>query len=230
VFSGEAFAVLVYPLLAGVALGALVRRRADRPKVVCMALFGVYLIEVLRVTLFPIPVDGLMARDFASIPFMTFANFVPIVPLFDTGTDPSQLVQNVMLGVPFGFGAWFVIKRPTLRRVLGQGVAVFLVIELMQGTIGRIVGFMYRVIDINDLTLNSLGVIVGIVLFYGFGAVVAFMDARQVVAGGGPYWDYLVCVARRASRSTPKAGSLKPDPAENPAEEGRLRGQLGEPL
>ena len=121
-FSGEAFAVLVYPLLAGVALGAFVKGKTNRPKVVCMALFGVYLVGVLRVTLFPIPVDGLMARDFASIPFMSFANFVPIVPLLDMGVGPSQLANNVVLGVPFGFGAWFVIRRPTLHRVLGLGV------------------------------------------------------------------------------------------------------------
>lgn len=196
-FSGEAFAVLVYPLLAGVALGAFVKGKTNRPKVVCMALFGVYLVGVLRVTLFPIPVDGLMARDFASIPFMNFANFVPIVPLLDMGVGPSQLANNVMLGVPFGFGAWFVIRRPTLHRVLGLGVTVFLVVELLQLIIGRMIGFMYRVVDINDLILNSMGVLVGIVLFYGFGAVVTFVDRRLDCTGTGPYWDFLARIARR---------------------------------
>jgi len=188
---------MVYPLLAGVALFFFVRRAANRPRVVCIALFGVYLIEVLRATLFPMPVDGIMARAFANVPFMSLANFVPIAPLFDPASDTTQLVLNIVLGVPFGFGAWFVISRPTFRRVLGLGVTAFLVVELLQGVIGRIVGVMYRAVDINDLILNSLGVLVGIVLFYGFSAVVTYMDARQFAAGGGPYWEYLARVARR---------------------------------
>ncbi len=188
--SGNAFAVVAYPILALVVLIRLLRSGSHRARVLCIGIFSVYAIEALKEILFPIPVDGIIAQDFAAVDFWVFANFVPLKDLFGEVADRGQILQNVLVGIPFGFGAWFVFRRASATRVAIAGFAASLSVEIAQLAIGGLIGFMYRVVDVNDLILNTLGVLVGIAMFAVFGLFFAVFD-RRIGSPGGRYWSYI---------------------------------------
>ena len=86
-------------------------------------------------------------------------NLVPLRGLVRT-TDISrvQAVPNIALGVPFGFGAFFVVRRATPLRILGLGALFFLGIEIAQVILTQVAPAAPRTGDINDLMLNTFGV------------------------------------------------------------------------
>lgn len=188
--SGNAFAVVAYPILVLVVLISLWRFGSHRTRILCIAIFSVYAIEAFKEILFPIPVDGVMARDFAAVDFWAFANLVPLRGLLGEVADRGQILRNVLVGIPFGFGAWFVLRRPSVARVAVAGFAASLFVETAQLAIGGLIGFMYRVVDVNDLILNTLGVLVGIAMFAVFGVSFAVFD-RWIGSPEGRYWSYV---------------------------------------
>jgi glycopeptide antibiotics resistance protein len=192
-FTGNAFGVFVYPVLAVVLVVALVRGHHDRPRIICMGIFAVYVVEALKEILFPIPIDGSMAQQFTSVPFWTFTNFIPIRGLLSGAADRGEIIRNILVAMPFGFGAWFVAHRPTVRKVAIAGIAASLLVETLQAIIGATIGFMYRVVDVNDVILNTLGILLGIVLFMAFAKVFRSIDARRGEPEGR-YWSFLRAV------------------------------------
>lgn len=156
-FSDEAFAVLAYPALALVVAARWRVARCGWPDALAWALFGAYVVEVMRVALFPIPIDGLSAA-----PQGTSASFwtgIVLNPL-DGLTSRSQFghnLRNVALGLPLGFGLWFVAPSIRLRTVLLVGLVAAVGLELLQLLLGTAVGFLYRVVDVGDVVLNTLG-------------------------------------------------------------------------
>jgi glycopeptide antibiotics resistance protein len=181
VLSENFFRVIAYPILIAAVSVMLVRMRGHRIQVLFGAVFAIYLIEVAAVTLFPMPVNGLMAEDFRSsgISALEYVNFIPGIPGFTLSLGDPQVIQNVIVGIPFGFGAFFVLPGVSARRVLLSGVLAFAGIEAVQATIGVVIGFPYRVIDINDVLANSVGVAIGVVAFIAFAAAYRAADANR---------------------------------------------------
>lgn len=202
--SEDAFGVVVYPILVVLLIIAAQRSRANRPRLLCIGLFSIYAIEALKLTLFPIPVDGLMAQDLGAVPFWQFANFVPFRDFFSEGVDHSQIYRNVLVGVPIGYGAWFVLRHPSAFRIAGVGLGASLFVELSQAIIGGLIGFMYRVVDINDVILNVAGTGFGIVAFAAFGVVFGITD-RRIGSPDGKYWSYVRSVTNRWSMARRQA-------------------------
>lgn len=171
----------VFWLVAGSVVGALVgllvtRRVAGswhRP--VAIALACAHIGGALGVTLFPLPLGGLE-------PFAVPYSNVQLVPL-DTITlllqgsqSGRQLGGNLLLLAPMGLLvpiAWRA-ARPFWRTV-AWGVAVSVTIEVLQFLFGVLAGEFYRVVDVDDVILNVLGVVVG----------------RMVFAVGFPVWRWL---------------------------------------
>ncbi|MCP4307619.1 MAG: VanZ family protein [bacterium] len=169
-----------------------------------------YAIEALKEILFPIPVDGVIAQDFAAVDFWAFANFVPLKDLFGEVANRGQIIRNVLVAIPFGFGAWFVFRRPTATRVTIAGFAASLLVETAQLGIGGLIGFMYRVVDVNDLILNTLGFLIGIAMFAVFGVFFTVYD-RWIGSPDGRYWSYIrdTVEAYSLARARPRRNSRK---------------------
>jgi glycopeptide antibiotics resistance protein len=133
-------------------------RRTRRPAWVAVcAAFGVYLLFAIDIVFFPIR---------AGTPYFEgFGWSVNLIPLnFDFSELPNvvlmQILQNVLLTVPLGFGIRLMVP-VSPRRAVWLALAVGFSTEALQLMIGLLLGYPYRIIDVNDLLLNALGVLVG---------------------------------------------------------------------
>ena len=111
---------------------------------------------------------------------MEINNYIPftflsdaIVQLTPVANDPfgydfrvqmviKQVGGNILLGAPFGFLLPLIWKkRNTFWKVLLAGFWFSFAIEASQFLISRIIGYSYRLTDIDDILLNCTGVALG---------------------------------------------------------------------
>ena len=121
---------------------------------------------IIRFTFFPMSkVDGriqpLIFDIATAFPFRV--NLIPFVNLFDYDNKRDLLLNvigNVAMFIPSGIVLPIVYKRlNTFGRVLVAGAGISLCIEIIQ------LPFRVRATDIDDLVLNTVGVIVGYGLY-----------------------------------------------------------------
>lgn len=144
-----------------------VRRRQNWLHICCLAVFGVYILMALNETFFPLTINGLYVETMRSVPIRSFINLVPFYigthHMID-GRDLLDFANNILLTIPFGFSVIFVSRlRP--RDFLWLPWAVGFGIEASQLLISLILRYPYRVVDINDALLNTVGVLIGYGLF-----------------------------------------------------------------
>lgn len=128
-----------------------------------VAAFATYLVVVATFTILPLRLD----EEYLSRP--PFDPAVVLEPFFlgraEQVMSPTQYLGNVLLGIPFGFLVPFVWRVP-LARVLVAGLGFSVTIEALQWLATRAgVAFPSRAVDINDVILNTLGVLVGVAGF-----------------------------------------------------------------
>ena len=129
-------------------------------------LFGIYLSFVIEYTQFPLFIgeEVQKAMGFDGDVWGQI-NYIPIIGLKIHDLKTSCL--NVLMTIPFGFLIPF-IKKVKFKQICTMGIVFTVSIELTQLILGLIVGDTIRVIDINDIIFNQLGVIIGYFLFNGF--------------------------------------------------------------
>ena len=138
------------------------QRKIDWKREVVLLLMYINLAVILRFTFFPMSkVDGhiqpLVLDTAAVFPFRV--NLIPLVNLFDYESKRDLLLNvigNTAMFVPSGIVLPVVYKGlNTHRKVISAGIGISLCIEILQ------LPFYDRVSDIDDLILNTIGVIVG---------------------------------------------------------------------
>jgi glycopeptide antibiotics resistance protein len=92
-------------------------------------------------------------------------NLIPLVALAPQDLKTSLL--NILLLVPFGFGLPF-ITNFRMKKVVFVGMVFSIGIELLQLMTGLIAKITFRIADINDVIFNTVGVVIGYILFVGF--------------------------------------------------------------
>lgn len=129
-----------------------------------VTLFSLYILLLIDRTLFPIRIyeEGIIN----SPDFISRLNLIPFYfgRSTNTGLIAFQIVGNIILTIPFGFGL-SLITTVRAKSFLWIPFVVGIGIELSQLLVSFAIGRLYRVIDINDVILNALGVIIGYVLF-----------------------------------------------------------------
>ncbi|MEI7849554.1 MAG: VanZ family protein [Chloroflexota bacterium] len=137
------------------------------------ALFGVYVLVVISLTLFPMPLpdNNPIEPVLQQIQQMQHVHALNLLPLnFDSCWEfPrscfTNLFGNILLTVPFGFGFGFLF-RPRFREFFWWGFGPGLAIEGLQFVFNLVTGGAYRTVDINDVLLNALGAWVGFGLWW----------------------------------------------------------------
>jgi glycopeptide antibiotics resistance protein len=141
------------------------------------SIFWVYLLVLVSVTVFPIPL-GMDAgfkytTVWARIDSMFHYSGLNLIPLYfgDCWDLPQAcaigIYENILMTVPFGFGINFIARLRT-RDFIWLALTVGLVIETTQFALDLILGGVYRTVDVNDVLFNALGVWIGVGLFFGF--------------------------------------------------------------
>ena len=69
-------------------------------------------------------------------------------------------IANVLLFLPYGILYPFFNRNAGWKRTLGMGILTSFAIEMMQPVVGRI-------FDLNDVVLNSIGVVISTAVFFG---------------------------------------------------------------
>ncbi len=96
------------------------------------------------------------------------SNFVPFKEIFryDFGTPKfmKNIVGNIMLFIPYGFIASYLLKNKKFSTITILTIIVSLTIETVQYYIGR-------VFDIDDVILNLTGGIIGFLIYVGIDAI-----------------------------------------------------------
>ena len=148
---------------------AFLRWKRNKPVVYLLffTVFFVYIVAALRYTQFPIYLTESMRVYGQNI--WTTINLVPLVGLEHQDLMTSLL--NVLLTIPFGFGLPFVTHM-RFRSVVIAGVFFSVIVEILQILSALVAGHTFRVVDINDVIFNTLGVAIGYALFVGFVYVV----------------------------------------------------------
>ena len=138
------------------------QKKIDFKREAVLLLMYINLAVILRFTFFPMSkLDGhiqpLVLDTAAVFPFRV--NLIPLVNLFDYESKRDLLLNvigNTAMFVPSGIVLPVVYKGlNTHRKVISAGIGVSLCIEILQ------LPFYERVSDIDDLILNTIGVIVG---------------------------------------------------------------------
>jgi glycopeptide antibiotics resistance protein len=149
------------------------RRKKSFVYLIFFTIFYIYMVKVLDYTLFQFQSllllkylqPGLILRGQAE---GKSVNLIPLITL--TPEDIKTSLLNILLLIPFGFGLPF-ITNLHMKRVVVIGGIVSIVIELLQLVSGVVAGITFRIADINDVIFNTIGVVIGYMLFVGFGRV-----------------------------------------------------------
>lgn len=168
----------------GIALtGLAVSRRLPVGRWLAVSIFAIYLVGVAHFALLPLAYDPRAAQEFGPI---DLGRLIELRPFFLSGADvmpASQAWLNILLTVPFGFGLPFVLDIRG-RDVLLVGILFSVGIEIVQ----LLADALYLAlptwsVDINDVFLNSLGVVLGYAAFrlasVLYGAIVGRMPVRR---------------------------------------------------
>lgn len=161
----------VFWLVTGSLVGAVVglvaaaRTAGSWYRSLAVALACAHLGGVLAVTLFPLPLAGLepFAAPYEAVQLTPFAT---ISLLFQGSQSARQLGGNLLLLAPMGALvpiAWRA-ARP-FWRTIAWGVLLSMAIEVLQFLFGVVAGEFYRVVDVDDVLLNTVGVAAGRVVF-----------------------------------------------------------------
>lgn len=154
------------------------RHHLDTGRFIALLVFTVYLVGVANYVLLPLRYDPAFAQ--AMGPTDVF-RLLGTTPFFFPGADQmstEQLYLNILLTIPFGFGLPFVVSMP-LRVVVVAGLIFSVGIELAQLVADYTqLALPTWSVDINDVILNTAGVMVGV-----FGFVVAHHVYRSLFGG-----------------------------------------------
>jgi glycopeptide antibiotics resistance protein len=115
-----------------------------------------------------------------------------------------EIVGNVVLTIPFGFGINF-LGQVKPRKILWLAFAVGFGFEFSQLIISLIFRSGFRSIDINDVMLNALGVLLGYALFIIFAWVYLKFGDHFKIKYKGLFADiYAVAVQTRTMEKSKK--------------------------
>jgi glycopeptide antibiotics resistance protein len=123
-------------------------------------------------------------------------NMIPFNNISFQSLLEKQVLYNILLSIPFGFGIAFITKI-TKRKLLVLSVFFGIIVESLQLIISLYLEYTYRIIDINDIIFNFTGVIVGYCIFKLFSILlIRFVDNNGLKLG--PFSSYIYNISKNS--------------------------------
>lgn len=189
-------------ILFGV-LAILLRRKHSYSYLLFFSIFWVYGMAGLDKTLFPIQINGTFVDVMRQAPLFSQVNLLPFY-FSRYGLSPAGyfiILANILLTIPFGFGLNF-IRRLRLKDILWLSFAVGFGIESVQLLMTLILRYPYRVVDINDVWLNAVGILVGYGLFRVFAWLYRLVVPQRPGSNHRGLFVYIYAVADQSDESS----------------------------
>jgi glycopeptide antibiotics resistance protein len=187
-------------ILVLIAVLAILRRRLHSlPYLAFFSIFWVYIMVGLDKTLFPIQINGTFVDVMRQAPLFSQVNLMPFY-FSKYGLSPGGyfgILDNILLTIPFGFGLNF-IRRLRPKDILWLSFAVGFGIESVQMLVTLILRYPYRVVDINDVWLNAVGVLIGYGLFRIFAWLYLLAVPHRPAFGQSGLLAFIYVVADRS--------------------------------
>ena len=160
--------VLIFAAIwVGVVTFLRLKKKKSLVSLIFFTIFFVYIVKVLELTQFPVFFVPDMREIYGQTIWKTM-NFIPFFTLEYRDLQTSLL--NVLFTIPFGFGLPF-ITNLRFKRVVFVGVIFSVTLEVLQLITALGAEFTFRIVDINDVMFNTLGIIIGYISFLGFSRV-----------------------------------------------------------
>ena len=93
-----------------------------------------------------------------------FAGAIDIVPNFFRNFN-TEIIGNFLMFLPFGILYPLAKKTPSWKKCVINGLITVAIIEILQPVFGR-------AFDVNDIILNSLGIIISVSMFMGIKKII----------------------------------------------------------
>lgn len=133
------------------------KQHKSRIYLIFYGFFSLYLIALYSNTIFPLAYFG---HEFPPNLWQSI-RCMPFVDLFKW-----ESLMNLCMLIPFGFAIPFVRKIPNVKTMIPAILIPGFMIELIQFLSGLIsAGYTWRLIDINDYLMYSLGIALGYLIF-----------------------------------------------------------------
>ncbi len=139
-----------------------------------LALFGLYIMAVIDVVFFPIPLPGNWPVNLTWRETLRLLSQVNLIP-FNYGslflypdslfTVLRDVALNVILTIPFGWGICYLTKSHG-KHIIWLALAAGLFLEGTQLIMKLTLGVFFHAVDISDVIWNGLGVLVGYGLYH----------------------------------------------------------------
>lgn len=160
----EFFYILSIPFYI-IFLIILIYKKIYWKKIIINSFFYMYIIALISVTIFPIPIQWI---DEIKIYWWQNNNFIPFISISDILLNNNlsifikvkQIIGNIIIFIPMWFFINYMYKNKIIfSKILIIGFLSSFSIELIQYLISHILWFNYKSSDIDDILLNTLGFI-----------------------------------------------------------------------
>lgn len=165
----DAFLLIVPIYIIALIVGVL--KKYPISKHIILALISMYITLLIAVTLFPLPISKNLI-ELRRLDVVSTNNFIPFQSIYDliTNTNIStmlrNIVGNVLLLVPFGFLIPMLFKKlRNLKNIFIASLLFSFMIETTQFLISIILGFNYKIVDVDDVILNVMGGLIGYIAY-----------------------------------------------------------------
>lgn len=208
----EILAWLIGFLILVLLLPILWRQKRSPSYLFFFSVFWMYLLALISVAFFPIPLDtGDAGYRFNNvwdqIAHMQKYNGINLIPLYFGACwelpRPCAIgiYENILMTVPFGFGINFITSLKP-RHFPWLAVSLGIVIETAQFALDLTTGGGYRTVDANDVLFNAIGVLLGYGIFRIFAWLYLTMTRHFGINHTG-LLAYIHDVANQAQTTSP---------------------------
>lgn len=165
----------IFPIglvLLVIPISILLYKRRSFYYIISVTIFCIYLVYGVQQVLFPIEVNGDFSQYLRESYGDTIWSSINYMPFYfgEFGTFQNSLrtsLLNILLTIPFGFGLNF-ITYVRFKHSLWIAPLVGLSIEVVQLGVSLLLGYPHRLVDINDVIMNAIGVLIGFCIFLIF--------------------------------------------------------------
>lgn len=161
----------IAPVMLIFLIGLLIYFRKQQKRsisyLVCFSVFYVYLLYVVKYTMFPLRLFDAQYTAFMKQAGFNWQNGIQLVPF--RGVSLAYLLSqqglgNILLTLPFGFGLPFLLAT-TLGGIAYRGFLLTVSIEFVQLLLNLAYGYRVRAVDVDDIIFNFVGTLIGFGLF-----------------------------------------------------------------